>query len=346
MAKQQPKTERFDGGVEGLLRYHRALHLLASCLLVPLAAAGVHSLWRLPGTGPLPDGFILFCSLPSIWFASSSARSIAISNLIVYATDGGPAEKSVRWRSALWRNIGFDLACCACFAVLLGMLHALAGELEPTIDLLVAESFLVLALGLLPVMVANIADKHSIGAQYYLGGMASYFFVYQEYSWKEEFILLPAALSLLLLLIGLFTRRQPLRNYLLANAFEFIAVASFLIVLATVANFSLGLDWNRVALLASVSALCTFAFYERIRRGFFTTDPEIIAKKMFGKQSPSERKMFGGQQKNHLHRLLNPLEGTPRRWQWVRLVLRLAPYAWLIALISTIAAVTARLSLL
>ncbi|MBF2735681.1 MAG: hypothetical protein ISN26_06365 [Betaproteobacteria bacterium AqS2] len=339
MEQKEQKTERFEGGVEGLIRYHRTLHLLVSCLAVPLVAGlAVHTLWQSPGTDSISLALITaLYAIVFAWLYSGIYTSSEMVKLIIYATDGSPAEKSDRWRSALWRKIRSDLGCYAGVAALLALLHLLAGDLEPTREELpIAQSGLALLLFFLPFTWTLLVDRHGIGTKWLMLGFFAYLvFCYQTALLESPFALLPHALGFVLVLSGLAVRHQSLRSHLLVNGLEILCLsAGFIYVVVLFTRDWLVFDWEEALVLASVAAIASFALHERIRRGLFvTTDIDAVAR----------TKLFDLQAKQ-ITSVLNPLEGASSYWQWVRLVLRLAPYAWLVALTSSIVAVTASLA--
>ncbi|MBF2735680.1 MAG: hypothetical protein ISN26_06360 [Betaproteobacteria bacterium AqS2] len=336
MAKQQPKTESFEGGLAGLLDYHHALHRLVCCLLAPpLAAASIHALWRLPGTGPLSlMAFLLLLTAFAMMFLSSSYAAASMSNAVVYASDGGPTAKSARLRSLWWRVFKIDFACCAGIATLMALLHALAGGLEPDLSLQTFQASLLMAAAIYPLRGGLLADRHGLGSRWWVLIGFAYVLVWRHLQGLGgPLALLPHMLGAALLLLGLSIQQQPLRSYLLANAFEIIFAATYIIWIAVIAETTiLGIGWQGAAIMAVASAGATLAHHERIRRGLFTTDPEIIRRKSFAADKKS------------VARMINPLTRTPRYWKWARLVLRFAPRAWLVALASSIVAVTASLA--
>ena len=157
---KEKQNERFDGGVEGLFRYHRSLHLLLCCLLTPLLAANLHLFWVPPGAGPMPFAdFISSLILITAWLFSGQYFIIVMAELILYASDGSPTEKAARWRSALWDRIKIDLGFWAGVVALLSLLHALAGGLKPNFDLPLLKSFLFITFGFYPLVKIALARQ-------------------------------------------------------------------------------------------------------------------------------------------------------------------------------------------
>lgn len=92
------QLEVFDGGVEGLFRYHRARRMLASCLLLPLLAGAMHAAHA---------GWIALLLLAHLRFGRSSAGYLA--DLAVHA-GGGLSARSEKEKALLWEDIRHQLA--------------------------------------------------------------------------------------------------------------------------------------------------------------------------------------------------------------------------------------------
>ena len=322
-------------GVEDIQRYHRASRRLLSCLLLPLATGLV-----------LLDDWIMFAvMLYLFWMLFSQVNSRALSELAVYDPDLEPAAKAARWRSALGEKIRHELAGFAGAAVMLLCLQELIRHPTPPgqdipVKFAVAWFTLFWLAALLPLIDTMLADRRSKKIAWTLLALV----LAAAAPIPAQFpFLLPYALAWLLYLLGLAFRKPARRHALIIHASDVCSGTGFVVavvIMLWLIGFILGLgleeenwlpplgfDLPLLALAAFAFATHSFMKHERIRRGLFSTDFDEIGRKKI-------RRLKRGS----ILRAFDPQEASIEYWNWVRLVTRLGGFAWLVALLSILAA--------